>query len=85
MVLPFAEQFLPASATVPAISTMDNEAEVEWSGNDKMDVDELEGTLLVGKHKAIKVADEPVPKRLKAQGETISAVDKVVDDLPVEM
>jgi hypothetical protein len=43
-VSPFAEQFLPGSATVPAILTMDDEAEEEWSGNNEMDVDELEGT-----------------------------------------
>jgi hypothetical protein len=84
-VSPFAEQFLPGSATVPTISTMDDEAEEEWSGNDEMDVDELEGTLAVGKRKAVEVADEPAPKRTKAQGETFSVVDKVIDDLPVEM
>jgi hypothetical protein len=64
---------------------MDNEAEEEWSGNNKMDVDELEGTPAVGKRKAIEVADEPAPKQPKAQGEKILAVDEVVDDLPVEM
>jgi hypothetical protein len=84
-VLPFAEQFLPGSATVPAISTMDDKAEEEWLGNDEMDVDELEGTPVVGKRKAVEVANEPAPKRTKAQGETFSAVDEVVDDLPVEM
>jgi hypothetical protein len=61
-VLPFAERFLLGSATIPTILTMDNEAEEEWSGNDEMDVDELEGTLVVGKRKAVEVADEPVPK-----------------------
>jgi hypothetical protein len=61
-VLPFTDQFLPASVTVPAILTMDDEAEEEWSGNNKMDVDELEGTLAVGKCKAVEVADEPAPK-----------------------
>jgi hypothetical protein len=84
-VSPFAEQFLPGSATVPAISTMDNKAKEEWSGNDKTDVDELEGTPMVGKCKAIEVADEPVPKQLKAQGKKLLAVDKAIDDLPVEM
>jgi hypothetical protein len=64
---------------------MDDEAQEEWSGNDKMDVDELEGTLMVGKCKAVEVADEPVPKQLKAQGEKILVVDEVMDDLPVEM
>jgi hypothetical protein len=64
---------------------MDDKAEEEWSGNDKMDVDELEGMLAVSKCKAVEVADEPLPKRTKAQGEKLSAVDKVVDDLPVEM
>jgi hypothetical protein len=81
----FTEQFLLASATIPAISTMDNEAEEEWPGNDEMDVDELEGTLAVGKCKAIEVANKPAPKQLKAQGKKILAVDEVVDDLPVEM
>jgi hypothetical protein len=84
-VSPFADRFLPGSATVPAISTMENEAEEEWSGNDEMDVDELEGTPAVGKRKAVEVANEPAPKRTRAQGETFSAVDEVVDDLPVEM
>jgi hypothetical protein len=84
-VSPFAERFLPGSATVPAISTMDDEAEEEWSGNDEMDVDELEGMLAVGKRKAVKVADEPAPKRMKAQGEKLLVVDEVVDDLLVEM
>jgi hypothetical protein len=84
-VSPFAEQFLPGSATVPAISTMDDEAEEEWSGNDEMDIDELEGTPAVGKRKAVEVADEPAPKQTKAQGETFSVVDKVVNYLPVEM
>jgi hypothetical protein len=51
---------------------MDNKAEEEWSGNDEMDVDELEGTLAVGKCKAVEVAEEPTPKRTK-------------DGLPVEM
>jgi hypothetical protein len=84
-VSPFAEQFLLGSATVPTISTMDDEAEEEWSGNDEMDIDELEGMPAVGKCKAVEVADGPAPKRTKAQGETFSAVDEVVDDLPVEM
>jgi hypothetical protein len=65
--------------TVPAISTMDNEAKEGWSGNDKMDVDELEGTPAVGKHKAVEVANEPAPKQPKAQGEKILVVDKVVE------
>jgi hypothetical protein len=82
-VLPFAERFLPVSATIPTILTMDDEAEEEWSGNDE--VDELEGTLAVSKCKAIEVADKPAPKQPKAQGEKILAVDEVVDDLPVEM
>jgi hypothetical protein len=64
---------------------MDDKAEEEWSGNDEMDVDELEGTLAVSKRKAVKVADEPAPKQLKAQGEKLSVVDEVIDDLPVEM
>jgi hypothetical protein len=84
-VLPFAEQFLPGSATVPVISTMDNEAEEEWSGNDKMDVDELEGTPAVGKRKAVEVADEPAPKQTKVQGEQLLVVEEVIDDLLVEM
>jgi hypothetical protein len=84
-VSPFAERFLPGSATVPAISTMDDKAEEEWSGNDEMDIDELEGTPAVGKRKAVKVADEPAPKQTQAQGKTFLAVDEVVDDLPVEM
>jgi hypothetical protein len=61
-VSPFAEQFLPTSATIPAILTMDNKAKEGWSGNDKMDVDELEGTPAVSKRKAVKVANEPMPK-----------------------
>jgi hypothetical protein len=81
MASPFTEQFLPASVTVPAILTMDGKAKEEWSGNNKMDVDELEGTLAVGKRKAVKVANKPAPKRPKVQGEKILAVDKVVDDL----
>jgi hypothetical protein len=85
MVSPFAERFLPVSVTVPAISTMDNKAKEEWSGNNEMDVDELEGTPAVGKHKAVEVANEPAPKQLKAQNKKILAVDKVVDDMPVEM
>jgi hypothetical protein len=84
-VLPFAERFLLGSATIPTISTMDDEAEEEWSGNDEMDIDELEGTPVVGKRKAVKVANEPAPKRTKVPGETFSAVDGVIDDLPVEM
>jgi hypothetical protein len=84
-VSPFAEWFLPGSATVPVISTMDDETEEEWSGNDKMDVDELDGTPAVGKRKAFKVADEPAPKQTKVQGKKLSAVEEVVDDLPVEM
>jgi hypothetical protein len=84
-VSPFAERFLLGSATVPAILTMDNKAEEDWSGNNKMDVDELEGTLVVGKRKAVEVADEPAPKQTKAQGEMFLAVDEVVDDLLVEM
>jgi hypothetical protein len=84
-VSPFAEQFLLGSVTVPAISTMDNDAKEEWSGNNEMDVDELEGMPAVGKCKAVEVADEPAPKRMKAQAEKLSAVDEVVDDLPVEM
>jgi hypothetical protein len=64
---------------------MDDEAEEEWSGNNEMDVNELEGTPAVGKRKAVEVADEPAPKRTKAQGEKFSAVEEVVDDLPVEM
>jgi hypothetical protein len=50
-----------------------------------MDMDDLEGTLVVGKCKAIEVADKPVPKRTKAQGKKLLVVDKVIDDLPVEM
>jgi hypothetical protein len=84
-VLSFAERFLPGSATVPASSTMDNEAKEEWLGNDKMDMDELEGTLAVGKRKAIEVANEPTPKQTKAQSKKLLVVAKVVDDLPVEM
>jgi hypothetical protein len=84
-VSPFAERFLPGSATISAILTMDAKAEEEWSGNDEMDVDELEGTPAVGKRKAVEVANEPAPKRTKAPGETFLAVDEVVDDLPVEM
>jgi hypothetical protein len=84
-VSPFTERFLPGSVTVPTISTMDDEAEEEWSGNNKMDIDELEGTPAVGKRKAVEVADEPVPKRTKAQGEKFLAVEEVIDDLPVEM
>jgi hypothetical protein len=84
-VLPFAERFLLGSATVPAILTMDDEAKEEWSGNNKMDVDELEGMPAVGKRKAIEVADEPAPKRTKAHGEKFSAVEEVVDNLLVEM
>jgi hypothetical protein len=53
-VLPFAEQFLPGSATIPAILIMDAEAEEEWSGNNKMDVDELEGTPAVSKQQLSK-------------------------------
>jgi hypothetical protein len=41
---------------------MDNKAKEEWSGNDEMDVDELEGTLAISKCKAVEVADEPMPK-----------------------
>jgi hypothetical protein len=41
---------------------MDNEAKEEWLGNNEMDVDELEGTPVVGKRKAVEVANEPVPK-----------------------
>jgi hypothetical protein len=85
MVLPFAERFLPGSATIPAISTMDDEAEEEWLGNDEMDVDELEGTPAVGKRKAVEVADEPAPKQTKVQGEKFLVVEEVVDDLLVEM
>jgi hypothetical protein len=84
-VSPFAEQFLLGSATVPAISTMDNEAEEDGLGNDEMDADELDGMPAVGKRKAVEVANEPAPKRTKAQGEKFSAVEEVVDDLPVEM
>jgi hypothetical protein len=57
-VLPFAERFLPGSATIPAISAMDDEAEEEWLGNNKMDMDELEGMPAVGKCKAVKVAND---------------------------
>jgi hypothetical protein len=64
---------------------MDKEAEEEWSGNDKMDIDELEGTLAVGKRKAVEVVNEPMPKQTKVQGEKFLAVEEVVDDLPVEM
>jgi hypothetical protein len=64
---------------------VDDKAKEEWSGNNKMDMDELEGTPAVGKRKAIEVADEPAPKQTKAQGEKLSVVDEVVDDLPVEM
>jgi hypothetical protein len=84
-VLPFSKRLLPASATVPAISTMDNKTKEEWSGNNRMDMDELEGTPAVGKCKAVEVADKPTPKQMKVQGEKLSAVNKVVDDLLVEM
>jgi hypothetical protein len=84
-VLPFAERFLLGSATVPAISTMDDKAKEEWLGNNEMDVDELEGTLAVSKCKAVEVANKPVPKQTKVQGEKLSAVAEVIDDLPVEM
>jgi hypothetical protein len=50
-----------------------------------MDVDELEGTPVVSKCKAIKVANEPAPKQTKAQGEKLLTVEDIVDDLPVEM
>jgi hypothetical protein len=62
MVLPFAEQFLLTGVTVPAILTMDNKAKEGWSVNDKMDVDELEGTPVVSKCKAVEVANESMPK-----------------------
>jgi hypothetical protein len=64
---------------------MDDKAKEEWSGNNKMDVDELEGMLAVGKRKAVEVADEPAPKQTKVQDKKLLAVDKVIDDLLVEM
>jgi hypothetical protein len=84
-VLPCTARFLATSVTVPAISTMDDNKEEEGSGNDEMDVDELEGTPAVGKCKADEEADEPVPKQPKVHDKKITAVNNVMDDMLVEM